>query len=43
MGEVHAAYTDPKFEILVMVVENDQVTVRWRMRATHTGEPWRVR
>ncbi|QFY10211.1 hypothetical protein GBF35_29475 [Nonomuraea phyllanthi] len=38
IGEVHAAYADPSFEILDMVAEDDQVTVRWRMRATHTGE-----
>jgi steroid delta-isomerase-like uncharacterized protein len=38
IGEVHAAYTDPSFEILDMVAKDDQVAVRWRMRATHTGE-----
>ncbi|WP_208880040.1 ester cyclase [Streptomyces armeniacus] len=35
---VHSAYTDPRFEILDMVGEGDEVMVRWRMRATHTGE-----
>ncbi|WP_326686537.1 MULTISPECIES: ester cyclase [unclassified Streptomyces] len=35
---VHSAYTDPTFEILDMVAEGDAVTLRWRMRATHTGE-----
>jgi steroid delta-isomerase-like uncharacterized protein len=36
--QVHSAYTDPTFEILDMVGEGENVTVRWRMRATHTGE-----
>lgn len=36
--QVHSAYTNPTFEILDMVAEGDDVTVRWRMQATHTGE-----
>ncbi|MEU7576172.1 ester cyclase [Streptomyces sp. NPDC041068] len=35
---VHAAYTDPSFEILDLVAEDDAVVVRWRMRARHTSE-----
>jgi steroid delta-isomerase-like uncharacterized protein len=36
--QVHGAYTEPSFEILDMVAEDDRVMVRWRMRAIHTGE-----
>ncbi|MGP3926536.1 ester cyclase [Streptomyces sp. 8N616] len=36
--QVHAAYTGPTFEILDMVAEDDQVMVRWRMRAIHSGD-----
>ena len=28
-----------KFEILDMVEEGDRVAVRWRLKATHNGEP----
>jgi predicted ester cyclase len=36
--EVHEAYGNPRFEILDIVGEDDAVTVRWRMQATHRGE-----
>ncbi|MER6302041.1 ester cyclase [Kitasatospora sp. NPDC001539] len=35
--EVHATHTDPTFEILDLLGEGDDVIVRWRMTATHTG------
>ncbi|MFJ8621519.1 ester cyclase [Kitasatospora sp. NPDC093550] len=35
--EVHATHTDPSFEILDLLGEGDDVVVRWRMTATHTG------
>ncbi|WP_280266306.1 ester cyclase [Nocardia wallacei] len=35
---IHAAYTDPSFDILDIMGEDDGVMVRWRMQATHTGE-----
>ncbi|MFI7708494.1 ester cyclase [Nonomuraea sp. NPDC049480] len=35
---IHDGYTDPRFEILDMVAEGDDVMVRSRMSATHTGD-----
>ncbi|MEV0032117.1 ester cyclase [Nocardia sp. NPDC050793] len=35
---IHHGYTDPRFEILDMVAEGDDVMVRSRMSATHTGD-----
>ncbi|MFJ6385856.1 ester cyclase [Kitasatospora sp. NPDC092039] len=35
--EVHATHTDPSFEILDLLGEGDDVVIRWRMTATHTG------
>ncbi|MFD0275434.1 ester cyclase [Kitasatospora sp. NPDC127111] len=35
--EVHATHGDPSFEILDLVGEGEDVVVRWRMTATHSG------
>ncbi|MFI9550727.1 ester cyclase [Nonomuraea endophytica] len=36
--EVHATHAAPRFEILDILGEGDQIAVRWRMTATHSGE-----
>ncbi|MFF7994038.1 ester cyclase [Kitasatospora xanthocidica] len=35
--EVHATHADPSFEILDLLGEGEDVVVRWRMTATHSG------